>query len=88
MKQSVHSHGHRCSLLLTDHMALAGLRHQAARSASWAFIAGAGCSAAARSKCAAASLSSAAERGPASQELDRPASTTARIRWASPLHAS
>ena len=44
-----------------------------------AFATGAGCSAAVRSKCVAASLSSAAERGPASQARHRPLSTIARI---------
>ena len=55
--------------VMTQHryMAPAWLRHRAASSARMAFTAGAVCSAAARSKCAAASLSSAAERGPASQ---------------------
>eukprot|EP00964_Phaeocystis_antarctica_P002425 scaffold1260_cov51-Phaeocystis_antarctica.AAC.2 len=55
-------------------------RHQTALLARRAFTAGAGCSAAARSKCVAASLSSAAERGPASHTLPHcPRSTTARI---------
>ena len=44
-----------------------------------AFAAGAGHSAAARSKCVAASLSSAAERGPASQASSCPLSTVDRI---------
>eukprot|EP00964_Phaeocystis_antarctica_P123866 scaffold87558_cov48-Phaeocystis_antarctica.AAC.2 len=61
-------------------MAPAMVRQQAARPASRAFIAGAGCSAEARSKCVAASLSSAAERGPTSQGAPpRPLSTAARI---------
>eukprot|EP00964_Phaeocystis_antarctica_P020618 scaffold11403_cov64-Phaeocystis_antarctica.AAC.1 len=65
-------------------MASTRLRHQAASSASWVFIAGAGCSAAARSKCVAASSSSAAERGPTSHELyPSPISTSARI-WLAP----
>ena len=49
------------------------------------FSAGAGHSAAARSKCAAASLSSAAERGPAAQAALFPLSTIARIALASTL---
>ena len=66
---------------VTQHgyMASAWLRHQAAFSANWAFIAGADESAAARSQCVAASMSSAAERGPASQALCSPHSTLARI---------
>eukprot|EP00964_Phaeocystis_antarctica_P072835 scaffold44628_cov46-Phaeocystis_antarctica.AAC.2 len=60
-------------------MPFARLRHQAALPASWAFPAGAVCSAAARSKCVAASLSSAAERSPTSQANIRPPSTKARI---------
>eukprot|EP00964_Phaeocystis_antarctica_P161077 scaffold133127_cov48-Phaeocystis_antarctica.AAC.1 len=62
-------------------MASAWLRHQAARLAWLAFPAGAGYSAAARSQCVAASMSSAAERGPACQESHRhrPVSTIARI---------
>eukprot|EP00964_Phaeocystis_antarctica_P116361 scaffold80300_cov75-Phaeocystis_antarctica.AAC.2 len=65
-------------------MAPAWLRHQAASSASSAFPAGAGCSAAARSKCVAASLSSAAERGPATQAPHAPLNTSARMQWAGP----
>ena len=61
------------------YMAAARLWHKAALVASWAPTAGAGHSAAARSKCVAASLSSAAERGPTSQARHRPASTSARI---------
>ena len=53
-----------------------------AHSSISAFSTGAGSSAAARSKCVAASLSSAAERGPASQTPHRPHSTKARILWA------
>ena len=49
------------------HMVAARLRHQSALPASRAFCAGAWCSAAARSKCVAASLSSADERGPCFQ---------------------
>ena len=63
-------------------MVSAWLRHQAASPASSAFVAGAGHRAAARSKCVAASLSSAAERGPSSQTpLHRPLSTVARTWW-------
>eukprot|EP00964_Phaeocystis_antarctica_P063352 scaffold38018_cov59-Phaeocystis_antarctica.AAC.5 len=58
-------------------MASAWLRHEAAFSARLAFATGAVCSAAAASKCVAASLSSAAERGPASQAP--PHRTIARI---------
>ena len=61
------------------YMAPAWLRHRAASSARLAFTAGAGCSAAARSKCAAAFLSSAAERGPASLTGHCPRNTAARI---------
>eukprot|EP00964_Phaeocystis_antarctica_P066930 scaffold40501_cov65-Phaeocystis_antarctica.AAC.1 len=43
-----HSDNH-CSPLLTRHMVPAAVRHMAAFPASWAFPAGAGCSAAARS---------------------------------------
>ena len=53
----------------------AWLRQQTALLAKLAFATGAGCSAAARSKCVAASLSSAAERGPASQVPHCPPST-------------
>eukprot|EP00964_Phaeocystis_antarctica_P051259 scaffold29905_cov64-Phaeocystis_antarctica.AAC.1 len=53
------------------YMASTWLRHQSAPSASWACPAGAGCSAAARSKCMAASLSSAAERPPPSTQIVR-----------------
>jgi len=62
------------------YMATAWLRHHNAAPASSAFITGAEISAATRSKYVAASLSSAAERGPASQASPlRPLSTTARI---------
>eukprot|EP00964_Phaeocystis_antarctica_P040345 scaffold23064_cov62-Phaeocystis_antarctica.AAC.2 len=64
-------------------MASARRRYRAALSARLAFATGAGCSAAARSKCMAASLSSAAGRGPAPQEAPSPLSTAARIRLAS-----
>eukprot|EP00964_Phaeocystis_antarctica_P019642 scaffold10841_cov57-Phaeocystis_antarctica.AAC.1 len=64
-------------------MASAWLRHQAARPAKPAFTAGAGHCAAARSKCVAASLSSATERGPASQAPHSPLSTRARTWLAS-----
>eukprot|EP00964_Phaeocystis_antarctica_P117803 scaffold81623_cov60-Phaeocystis_antarctica.AAC.4 len=60
-------------------MASTWLRHQAACPARCACPAGAGHSAAARSKCVAASLSFAAERGPASQAPLFPLSTSARI---------
>eukprot|EP00964_Phaeocystis_antarctica_P047222 scaffold27313_cov85-Phaeocystis_antarctica.AAC.2 len=70
-------------LLLHSYMASALRRHKSASPASWAFIAGAVCSAAARSKCVAASLSSAAEGGPASQASHCPVSTMARIWLAS-----
>eukprot|EP00964_Phaeocystis_antarctica_P088255 scaffold56166_cov64-Phaeocystis_antarctica.AAC.3 len=60
--------------------ATARRRHQAATWANWAFTAGAGDSAAARSQCTTASLSSAAERGPICQAPSAaPLSTTARI---------
>ena len=49
------------------YMASARLWHRAALPAKCAFAAGAADSAAARSKCVAASLSSATERGPASK---------------------
>eukprot|EP00964_Phaeocystis_antarctica_P085425 scaffold53953_cov51-Phaeocystis_antarctica.AAC.1 len=65
-------------------MASARLRHWAAFPASWVFDAGTWCSAAARSKCVAASMSSAAERGPASQAPHCPISTNARISWPTP----
>jgi hypothetical protein len=58
-----------------DYLAPARRRHWSSKSANPAFTAGAGHSAAARSKCVAASLSSAAERGPTSQAKHRPAST-------------
>ena len=58
-------------------MAFALVRHQAARSASSAFITGAGHSAAARSKYVAASVSSAAERTTAPQAPEIPPSTSA-----------
>eukprot|EP00964_Phaeocystis_antarctica_P136936 scaffold101424_cov43-Phaeocystis_antarctica.AAC.2 len=64
-------------------MAPASLRQKAACSASSAFAAGARCSTAARSKCRAASMSSAAERGPVSAQY-HPHSTSARIWWATP----
>ena len=70
------------SVIHHSYMASAWLRQQAASSAKLALIAGAGHSAAARSKCVAASMSSAAERGPASQAGDCPHSTVARIRLA------
>ena len=57
----------------------AALRHSSARRASSAFTAGASVSAADRSQCAAASLSSAAERGPAAQTPHPPLSTKARM---------
>ena len=57
----------------------AKLRHQSAKQAYSAFIAGAVDSVIARSQCAAASLSSAAERGPASQFPQPPHSTIARM---------
>ena len=60
-------------------MAPAFLRHQSAAPVESAFTTGASDSAAARSKCVAASLSSAAERGPASQVPEIPLSTIARI---------
>eukprot|EP00964_Phaeocystis_antarctica_P061705 scaffold36894_cov63-Phaeocystis_antarctica.AAC.3 len=50
-----------------SYMASASIRHSPARLTFWAFHAGALHIAADRSKSAAASLSSAAERGPASQ---------------------
>eukprot|EP00964_Phaeocystis_antarctica_P090185 scaffold57671_cov48-Phaeocystis_antarctica.AAC.1 len=67
---------------LTRHMASAWRRHCSAFSVNPAFTTGAGCIAAARSKCVAAFLSSAHERGPASQPAHRPLSTEARISWA------
>eukprot|EP00964_Phaeocystis_antarctica_P132895 scaffold97047_cov54-Phaeocystis_antarctica.AAC.3 len=58
----------------------ARLRHQSARLVFWAFTAGAVLSAADRSKCVAAFLSSAAERGPTSKEpYAIPLSTNARM---------
>eukprot|EP00964_Phaeocystis_antarctica_P111517 scaffold75867_cov34-Phaeocystis_antarctica.AAC.2 len=58
----------------------ASLRHQSARVAKEVFLAGAEQRAAVRSKCVAASLSSAAERGPASQRPPHiPLSTNARM---------
>eukprot|EP00964_Phaeocystis_antarctica_P106538 scaffold71397_cov60-Phaeocystis_antarctica.AAC.6 len=64
------------------HMPFAWLRHQPASKADSAFAAGAEDSAAARSKWAAASMSSAAERCPASQLSDSPVSTIARMSFA------
>ena len=63
----------------------ARLRHVAALAAKPAFRGGARSSAAARPKCAAASLSSAAERGPTSQAQHCPHSAIARISLASTL---
>ena len=78
--QSFYTYGNHCSILLTPHMIPALRRHQAALPAKLAFNSGAGHSAAARSQHAAASISSAAERGPASQAPGCPVSTIARIR--------
>ena len=64
---------------ILGYMASARLRHWAAQPAKWAFPTGAGHSAAARSKCVAASLSSTAERGPDSQAPHIPPNTSARI---------
>ena len=63
-------------------MVAARLRHLSASPTSSARCTGALHSVAARSKCVAASLSSAAERGPAPQVLYRPLSTPARMRLA------
>eukprot|EP00964_Phaeocystis_antarctica_P103345 scaffold68635_cov56-Phaeocystis_antarctica.AAC.2 len=64
-----------------SYMVSARRRHWSARLAFWAFTVGAFDSAADRSQCAAASLSSAAERGPASQvPSEIPPSTAARMR--------
>eukprot|EP00964_Phaeocystis_antarctica_P105770 scaffold70751_cov96-Phaeocystis_antarctica.AAC.1 len=60
-------------------MAPAWRRHQTAPPASCAFPSGGPHSAAARSKCVAASLNSTDERGPASQAPVSPLSTNARI---------
>ena len=63
------------SLLEKSYMAseaAAPTRHHSALSVNSAFAAGAECSVAPRSKCAAAFLSSAAERGPASQASSCP----------------
>ena len=65
-------------------MADAWLRHQSASPTSWERSTGALHSVAARSKCTAAFLSSAAERGPAFQAT-RPLSTSARMRLANLL---
>eukprot|EP00964_Phaeocystis_antarctica_P063348 scaffold38018_cov59-Phaeocystis_antarctica.AAC.1 len=65
---------------MEDRYRKARLEHgRTALRARCAFPAGAGCSAAARSKRVAASLSSAAERGPASQTFTSPLSKKARI---------
>eukprot|EP00964_Phaeocystis_antarctica_P131697 scaffold95659_cov72-Phaeocystis_antarctica.AAC.2 len=63
-------------------MASAWLRQSSAARARPTFPAGASDSAAARSKCAAAFMSSAAERGPASQARHIPLSTKARMWFA------
>eukprot|EP00964_Phaeocystis_antarctica_P039238 scaffold22445_cov73-Phaeocystis_antarctica.AAC.10 len=68
-----------CHSYTTSAWLRAAVRHQAASPANAACCAGAGHSAAARSKCVAASLSSAAERGPDSQPTQFPRSTIARI---------
>eukprot|EP00964_Phaeocystis_antarctica_P098027 scaffold64100_cov54-Phaeocystis_antarctica.AAC.2 len=60
-------------------MASASMRHSPARWTNWAFAAGASHSTATRSKCAAASLNSTADRGPACQAPPPPCSTTARM---------
>eukprot|EP00964_Phaeocystis_antarctica_P103136 scaffold68432_cov61-Phaeocystis_antarctica.AAC.3 len=75
------THRTLASLCMSVHlcMARAWLRHQSALPAAAAFCAGASHSAAARSECVAASKSSAAERGPASQPLDCPLSTSVRM---------
>eukprot|EP00964_Phaeocystis_antarctica_P037260 scaffold21281_cov64-Phaeocystis_antarctica.AAC.1 len=66
-------------------MVSARLRNRFAKQAYSAFTVGALDSAPVRSKCAAASLSSAAERGPASQEPPHtPVNTTARMLCAHP----
>eukprot|EP00964_Phaeocystis_antarctica_P102358 scaffold67706_cov55-Phaeocystis_antarctica.AAC.4 len=67
-----------CALRAYRYMASARLWHLTALPASTSFCAGASHSATARSKCAAASLSSAAERGPDSQARHCPVSTIAR----------
>ena len=71
----------RLSIYVPSYMASAWRRHPSARLAFWAFNVGASHSAADRSKCAAASLSSAADRGPSSQAqaLPNPRSTNARM---------
>eukprot|EP00964_Phaeocystis_antarctica_P018262 scaffold10109_cov57-Phaeocystis_antarctica.AAC.4 len=70
---------------LESYIASAWLRESTATRANKAFINGALGSAAARSKCVAASLSSATERGPASQRPPlRPRSTQARMPLAGP----
>eukprot|EP00964_Phaeocystis_antarctica_P021165 scaffold11720_cov48-Phaeocystis_antarctica.AAC.2 len=60
-------------------MATATPRHEPASEVNWAFNAGAECIAPARSKSAAASMSSAADRGATSQPPHAPLSTVARM---------
>eukprot|EP00964_Phaeocystis_antarctica_P154997 scaffold123950_cov63-Phaeocystis_antarctica.AAC.3 len=79
---ATHEHSRYVTYVL--YMVSARMRHQHAISAYSALIAGASHSSAARSKCAAAFLSSAAERGPASQASLCPRSTTARMTCVSP----
>ena len=74
----VHSLAHASSQR-HSYMASAQPRHSFACSAHTAFTAGASVSAAALSQCAAASMSSAAERGPTSQAPAPPLSTQARM---------
>eukprot|EP00964_Phaeocystis_antarctica_P075448 scaffold46541_cov57-Phaeocystis_antarctica.AAC.4 len=80
---SLVSRSHRCTALHTrpNTWLLPGswLRHQFALPPCSALCAGGLRSVAARSKCAAASISSAAERGPTSQASLCPGSTTARM---------
>ena len=70
------------NICFPSYMASAWLWQATAKAVNWAFAVAAWLSAAARSKCVAASMNSAAERGPASQVSSRPRSTRARMRLA------